>query len=59
MTSPKSVNKRRYRGMDGDELMTDHVLGHLDATLDEIIEITLVLVDLHQSMRELAEGRHT
>ncbi|MBO2457510.1 TetR/AcrR family transcriptional regulator [Actinomadura violacea] len=43
------------------ELMTDQVLGHLDATLDEIIEITLTQVDLfyHQYMRELAEAQHS
>ncbi|WP_433334911.1 TetR/AcrR family transcriptional regulator [Spirillospora sp. CA-294931] len=42
------------------ELMTDQVLGYLDATLDEIVEITLTHVGLlhGQYMRELAEGRH-
>ncbi|WP_168211993.1 TetR/AcrR family transcriptional regulator [Actinomadura rubteroloni] len=41
------------------ELMTERVLGHLDATLDEITEISITLFTVlyEQYMRELAEGR--
>ncbi|GAA2629537.1 TetR/AcrR family transcriptional regulator [Actinomadura fulvescens] len=42
------------------ELMTDWILGEMDATVDEIVEIssTLFNVVYQQYVRELSEGKH-